>query len=162
MEIKAKLNYLRIAPRKVRLVADLIRGMDVKEAEIQLKFMPKRSSVPLAKLLNSAIANAKNNFSVEKDALFIQTIFVNGGPPLKRWRARARGRAFQIIKRTSHIDLVLGIKEGYKVEKKKAESVKEAVKQEVKAKPKHRAPKEIVKKPKSKNIFKRVFKRKAF
>ena len=171
MEIKAKLNYLRIAPRKVRLIADLIRSMDVKEAEIQLKFMPKRASVPLLKLLNSAIANARNNFSLEKDILYIKKIMVNEGPPFKRWRAGARGRAFLISKRTSYINLVLDVKPGAKAEERKAkkpepETIKpekiEKAEEEEREKPKYRAPKKIVKKPETRGLFKKIFRRKSF
>lgn len=165
MEIKAKLNYLRIAPRKVRIVADLVRGMDVKEAEIQLKFTPKRITEPLLKLLKSGIANAKNNFNVEKDVLYIKELNINEGAPFKRWRPVSRGRAFPIMKRTSHINLVLGVREGIKIEKKKeVEPVKEAQKIEKieEKKPKHRAPKEIEKRPESKGLFKKIFRRKSF
>lgn len=169
MEIKAKLNYLRIAPRKVRLVADLVRNMDVKEAENQLKFMPKRASQPLLKLLNSAIANAKNNFNLEKDVLYIKKLTINEGPPFKRWRPIARGRANPIVKRSTHINLVLEIKKGVKIEKKAVEEAKpaevkrieEKPEKEIK-KPKPRAPKEITKRPESKGLFKKIFKRKAF
>ncbi len=169
MEIKAKLNYLRIAPRKVRLVADLVRNMDVKEAENQLKFMPKRASTPLLKLLNSAIANAKNNFNLEKDVLYIKKLTIDEGPPFKRWRPIARGRANPIMKKTTHINLVLEIKKGAKIEKKIIEEVKpeevkkieERPEKEIK-KPKPRAPKEITKRPESKGLFKKIFKRKAF
>ena len=171
MEIKAKLNYLRIAPRKVRLIADLIRGMDVKEAESQLKFTPKKSAAPLLKLLNSAVANAKNNFNVEKETLFIKIITVNEGPPFKRWRAESRGRAAPIMKRTSHINLVLEVKEGAKVEtsaakvmegKKSAEiPIKTEEKKETK-KAKSRAPKKIKKEPKVKGFAKKIFRRKSF
>jgi large subunit ribosomal protein L22 len=172
MEIKAKLNYLRIASRKVRLVANLIRGMDVKEAETQLRFMPKRASAPLLKLLNSAIANAKNNFNLEKNVLFIKKLTINQGPPFKRWRAGARGRANPIAKKTSHINLVLDIKKGVKTKEpaQKAKPIEAGPPksesfggEEAKVKkPKFRAPKKIEKKPKSKGLFKKVFKRKAF
>jgi len=167
MEIKAKLNYLRIAPRKVRLVADLVRNMDVKEAETQLKFMPKRASQPLLKLLNSAIANAKNNFNLEKDVLYIKKLTINEGPPFKRWRPIARGRANPIMKRTTHINLVLEIKKGVKIEKpaQKAEPIEAGPPKSEKVlagKPKPRAPKEITKRPESKGLFKKIFKRKAF
>ncbi|MBU1177219.1 MAG: 50S ribosomal protein L22 [Patescibacteria group bacterium] len=116
MLFKAKLNHLRISPRKVRLVTDLIRGLPVKQAEIQLKFLTKRSSIPILKLLNSAVANAKNNGSISKDNLFVSDVRVDVGPTLKRWRARAMGRASAIMKRTSHITLTLNqIKETEKV-----------------------------------------------
>lgn len=173
MEIKANLNYLRIAPRKVRIVADLVRNMDVKEAETQLKFMPKRAALPLLKLLNSAIANAKNNFNLEKDVLYIKQILVNQGPPFKRWRAGSRGRALPIMKRTSHMSLVLDVKEGIKIkppvakamESEKPIAVSSEAPSEARSeggKPKPRAPKEITKRPESKGLFKKIFRRKAF
>lgn len=121
MKVFASLNYLRTSSRKVRLVADLIRGMDVKEAENQLKFLTKRAAEPILKLLNSAVANAQHNFNIEKDNLFISEIQVNEGPPFKRWRARAMGRAAPIMKRTSHINLALETKKAVKVKKKKEE-----------------------------------------
>lgn len=102
------MNNLRLAPRKVRLAADLIRGKKVGEAERELKFLIKRASLPLIKLLKSAVANATNNFNLIKDNLYISKITVDGGTPLKRSRPRAFGRAFPIRKRTSHITLVLG------------------------------------------------------
>jgi len=167
MEIKAKLNYLRIAPRKVRLVADLVRNMDVKEAETQLKFMPKRASIPLLKLLNSAIANAKNNFNLEKDVLYIKKLTINEGPPFKRWRAGSRGKANPIVKKTTHVNLVLDVKPGVKIEKpaQKAEPIEAGPPKSEKVlagKPKPRAPKKIAKRPESKGLFKKIFKRKAF
>lgn len=119
MKVSAKLSHLRMSPRKVRLVADLVRGLDAKEAETQLKFLTKRGAEPVLKLLNSAVANAQHNFDIEKDNLFISEIQVNQGPTLKRWRARAMGRAAPVMKRTSHINLVLETKKEVKVKKKK-------------------------------------------
>jgi len=119
MQVKASLKYLHISPRKVRLVTDLVRNMDVKEAETQLKFLNKRAAEPVFKLLNSAIANALNSFNLEKDNLFISSIQVSGGPPFKRWRPRAMGKAAPIMKRTSHIDLIIETKEETKTKKKK-------------------------------------------
>lgn len=108
MQIKAQLNYLRIAPRKMRLAADLIRGKKVPEARALLDFSLKKGARPLKKLLDSAVANAKNDFNVDKEEnLFISKITVDEGPKLKRWRARARGRAMQIQKKTSHVTLAL-------------------------------------------------------
>lgn len=137
MKITAKLNHLKMSPRKVRLVADLIRGMDAKEAETQLKFLTKRAARPILKLLNSAVANASHNFDVEKDNLFISEIQVNEGPTLKRWRARAMGRAAPIMKRTSHINLVLETKKDVKKKKKvpKPEVVKLKDAEEIKKGP---------------------------
>jgi len=106
-EITAKLSYLRIGPRKVRLVADLIRGRDVTRAVNALSLLNKKSAAPMLKLLNSAIANAKHNFQVEKENLRISKITVDGGPVLKRSMPRAHGRATPIRERTSHINLVL-------------------------------------------------------
>lgn len=107
MFIIAKLRHLRISPRKVRLVANLIKGMNVIEAEKQLKFLPKRAARPILKLLNSAIANAQHNDNLAKENLRVAKIIVEAGPVLKRWRARAMGRTGQILKRTSHIIISL-------------------------------------------------------
>jgi len=110
MEIKASLNYLRTAPRKVRLVTQLISGMRVEEAKNSLKFLSKRASEPILKLLNSAIANARKNFSFDEKriaSLYIKKIVVDEGPKLKRWMPVSRGTAHQIQKKTSHINLVL-------------------------------------------------------
>jgi large subunit ribosomal protein L22 len=110
MEIKASLKYLRIAPRKVRLVADLIRGKKVNEAILMLQFSKKRAAKPLLKLLKSALANAKNNFKFTPERLeklYIKKIAVNEGIKLKRWRPVAMGSAHLIQKKTSHVELVL-------------------------------------------------------
>ena len=107
MEVTAKARFIRMSPRKVRLVADLIRGLDVDKAEVQLNFSVKAAARPVLKLLRSAIANAEHNHKLEHDNLFVKVITVDGGPMLKRWRARAFGRAAPIRKRTSHINIVL-------------------------------------------------------
>jgi len=104
----AKLSYLRIAPRKVRSVADLVRGMSVNEAEAQLLMVRRRPAKPLLKLLRSAIANAKNK-QINADHLFISEIRVDQGPMLKRILPRARGSASPIQKKMSHVTLVLGV-----------------------------------------------------
>lgn len=118
MEIRAISKYLRISPKKVRLVADVIRGLDVNTAEDQLKFITKKASHLIAKTLKSAVANAEHNFGLKKDNLYIKKILVNEGPALKRWMPRAFGRATPIKKRSSHIEIVLDeIKLG-KVERK--------------------------------------------
>lgn len=111
MEARAYLRYVRIAPRKVQIVLDLIRYQPVEKAMAILKHTPKAASELLIKLLNSAIANAENNHSMSKDALYVAECFVCPGPILKRIRPRAQGRAFRILKRTSHITLVLKEKE---------------------------------------------------
>jgi len=108
MEIIAKLNNLRMSPRKVRLVANLIKGMDVRPAKMQLRFLSKRAAQPIGKLLDSAIANAENNFNLDKKNLYISKILVDSGATLKRWLPRAFGRATPIMKRTSRITIILG------------------------------------------------------
>ena len=107
MEVQAHLRNLRISPRKVRLVTDVIRGMNVSNAKIQLEFINKKSSQPVLKLLNSAIANAKHNFNLSEENLYISKIFENEETTLKRWIPRAMGRASSIKKRTSHITIAL-------------------------------------------------------
>lgn len=106
-KITAKLNHLRIAPRKVRLVANAIKGLSVNEAEAQLLFRPKHSSRPLLDLLRSAVANAQNNHKLNPDKLVVEEIRVDQGPTLKRFLPRAMGRATPIHKKTSHVSLVL-------------------------------------------------------
>lgn len=107
MEVRAQLNQLRISPRKVRLVANVIRGLQVDVAEAQLQFLAKRSAQPLLKLLQSAIASAEHNYKLERKQLFIKSIRVNEGITLKRWQPRAMGRAAPIKKRSAHVSLVL-------------------------------------------------------
>lgn len=108
MEIKAKVKHIKISPRKVRLVADIVRGAKIGDALNQLAFTNKKATKPVEKLIKSAIANAENNYELEKENLFVKEIIVNEGPTLHRWMPRARGRATPVRKRTSHIDLVLG------------------------------------------------------
>lgn len=108
MEIKAQVKHLRTSARKTRLVVDLVRGMQVEKALDQLKFVNKKVTRSVAKLINSAIANAENTYELSKDNLFIKEIRVDEGATLKRWMPRAHGRATPIRKRTSHIKLVLG------------------------------------------------------
>jgi large subunit ribosomal protein L22 len=110
MQVKAEANYLRIAPRKVRLVADLLRGLDAGEALLKVGFINKGASQPLKKLLASAIANAENNFKLDKNNLYISAITVDDGPTLKRWLPRAFGRATQLQKRSSQVNLTLSEK----------------------------------------------------
>lgn len=130
--IIAKLRHLRISPRKVRLVTNLIKGLTVKEAEKQLKFLTKRSTQPILKLLNSAVANAENNAKLTKENLYISRITVDVGPSLKRWRPRAMGRAFQILKRTSHITITLDQKEILISKKDKKVKTEPVIKQQEK------------------------------
>ena len=106
-EAKATLKYARISARKVKIVADLIRGKKVEEALAIVKFTPKASSEILEKLLNSAIANAENNHFMNRKDLVVSEIYANQGPTLKRIRPAAKGSAVRIRKRTSHITIVL-------------------------------------------------------
>ena len=110
MQAKAVLNFARIAPRKVQLVIDLIRGKAVGDAVAILRHTPKAASPILEKLLNSAIANAEHNYSLDPNKLVITQAFVNQGPTMKRFHPRAMGRASRINKRTSHITLVVSEK----------------------------------------------------
>jgi len=96
-----------MAPRKVRLVVDLVRGLPVAEAERRLMFLQKDASRPVLKLLQSAIANAEHNFNLDRATLIVKSIAADGGATLKRWRPRAHGRAAPIRKRTTHITIVL-------------------------------------------------------
>ena len=105
-QVTAKLSNYRQSPRRVRLVADLVRGKKVPEAVTELNFLTKRASSPIKKLIESAVANAKN-LSVDTDSLFIKEIRVDKGVVMKRSMPRARGRAFPINKRTSHVMIVL-------------------------------------------------------
>ena len=106
-EARAELKYARISARKVKIVADLIRGKNVDEALAIVKFTPKASSEIIEKLLKSAIANAENNHYMNRANLFISEIYANQGPTLKRIRPAAKGSAVRIRKRTSHITIVL-------------------------------------------------------
>ena len=107
MEITAKLKYLRQSPRKVRLVADLIRGKNFSSALVELRHLPKRAPLPLEKLLRSALANASHNFQLDSSGFSIKDIRVDEGPMQKRFMPRAFGRSAPIRKRTSHVTLVL-------------------------------------------------------
>jgi len=110
MQAKAVAKSVRIAPRKVRLVIDLIRGKEVGEAIAILRHTQRGASPVVEKLINSAIANAEHNYEMDPDNLYISEAFVNEGMTLKRFRPRAQGRATQINKRTSHITVVLSEK----------------------------------------------------
>ncbi len=107
MEIQAKLKHLRMSPRKVRLVVDIVRGLSIPAALDQLKFINKKAALPVAKLLKSAVANGENTYSLKEDNLYIREIRVDEGKTLKRWLPRAHGRATTIRKRASHITLIL-------------------------------------------------------
>lgn len=107
MVAKAQARFIRIAPRKARLVMDLIRGKDVDNALAVLRFTPRKGAKIIEKVLNSAVANAQNNHDMNKGELFVAQGYVDEGPVLKRFRPRAQGRASRIRKRTSHITLIL-------------------------------------------------------
>lgn len=108
MDVIAKLRFLRMSPRKVRLVVNAVRGQHVLLAQQRLGFMANAAARPVLKLLNSAVANAEHNFKLEQANLLIKQAFVDQGPALKRWHPRAFGRAAEILKRSSHITIVLG------------------------------------------------------
>ena len=107
MQIKAQLNGLRMAPRKVRAVTNLVKNKDVSNALNQLEFLMKRPVLPLIKLLNSAVANAENNFNMVKENLYIKEFLVDEGIKLKRYMPRAQGRAGEIQKKTSKVRIIL-------------------------------------------------------
>lgn len=110
MEAKAVARYIRIAPRKMRTVIDIIRGKSVDEALAILKFTPKIGAEVIEKLLRSAVANAEHNNDMNVDDLVISEVFVDQGPTLKRIHPRSRGQAFRILKRSSHITIVVADK----------------------------------------------------
>jgi len=107
MESRAVGKYIRISPQKARLVADVVRGMGVDQALTTLRFTPKKGAGILRKVIESALANATQDDKIDVDNLYVKKIFIDGGPSLKRIRPRAMGRATGIIKRTSHITVVL-------------------------------------------------------
>ena len=107
MKARAFVKHIRISPSKVRIVADLVRGKPIVEALAILRHTPKRASAVIAKAVNSAAANAENNFEMDKDALFVAEIFVDEGPTMKRFHPRQRGQAFPILKRSSHLTVVV-------------------------------------------------------
>ena len=112
MEARAKLSYARISPRKVSIVLDLIRNKRLEETLAILQYTPKAASELLLKLVKSAAANAENNHDMDKNSLYVAECFVTPGPTLKRVMPRAQGRAFRILKRSSHITIVLKEIEG--------------------------------------------------
>jgi len=187
MTVVAKLNYLRIAPRKVRLVADLIRGKSVEEAQTILNFTVKKGAKPIMKLLNQGLANAKSNFQLDPSDLYVAKITVDEGPKYKRWQPRARGRVSEIQKKTSHITVFLDSMSGkpkkiHPLKSRKARAAKpqfdrvrktkpakevkpeaeeKTTKETKPEKPQFRPEKEMPK-PKTAKGIKKVFRRKAF
>lgn len=172
MQYKFRLNNLRIAPRKVRLVANLVKRSPLLMAETQLRFQSKKAALPIAKLLKSARMSATNNFNLLPENLYISNILVDEGVKLKRFRARAFGRAGAIHKKTSHITLIIEERSG--LIKKPKIVIKKEVKKEyetAKETPKLRRPLKIgipakvseIIKPKGRfeGITRRIFRRKA-
>ena len=104
---QAHAKYIRISPRKVKIVIDLIRGKSAEEAQAILTYTPKAAAPVVLKVLNSAIANAENNQNLNRKDLIVAEVYANPGPPLKRYVARSRGSASPMLKRTSHISVVL-------------------------------------------------------
>ena len=111
MEARAIAKYVKISPIKLQPVAALVRGKDLEEALNILKFTPGKGSEVIEKVVKSAAANAENNHSMNPDNLFVAEVFAHKGPTMKRWRAGSKGRAFPIMKRTSHIGVTLREKE---------------------------------------------------
>ena len=107
MEIKASAKYMRISPRKVHKLVGTVKGKPVEAALNTLKFMPQKAAGILEKVIRSAVANADQNPDVDIDLLVVRNVTADQGPTLKRWRARARGRGTRILKRTSHITVIL-------------------------------------------------------
>jgi large subunit ribosomal protein L22 len=110
VEVRALERHIRMSPQKVRLVLDVVRGKPVQEALVILQFMPQRAAGPVAKAVKSAVANAENNFNMDPEDLVITRCSADEGRTLKRWRPRARGRVNQILKRSSHIVVVVAEK----------------------------------------------------
>ena len=110
MQARAVARYVRIAPRKARLVIDLIRGKSVDEALAILRFTPRAASPIIEKVLRSAVANAEHNYNMDRNRLYVEKAYVDEGPTMKRYRPRARGMASRINKRTSHITVVVAEK----------------------------------------------------
>ena len=172
MEYKFHLNNLRIAPRKVRLVANLIKKSSVISAQASLKFQSKKAALPILKLLKSAVSSAANNFNLSSENLYIANIFVDEGQKLKRFRPRAFGRAGAIHKKTSHITLILEERISAAKKRKKpikTKVVKEGGMPEVKGKietetfkiPRKEIIKEIKPVRKIEGFARRIFRRKA-
>lgn len=111
-EARAHVRHVRIAPRKVRIVVNLVRGKNLRDAQAILRHTPKRASKVIAKLIESAAANAQNNHDLDARDLYVAEIWVDGGPILKRIHPRSRGQAFSIMKRPSHISVVLRPRHG--------------------------------------------------
>jgi len=129
MEFRARHKWIKLSPQKARLVADVVRGLDVQEAIDALKFMPQKAALYVSKAVRSALANAREYDGDPKpdvDKLFLKSVAIDGGPTLKRIRARAYGRAHRRLKRTSHITVVLAERAGEEVARTRARAAKRA------------------------------------
>jgi len=111
MQARAEAKNMRISPRKMKAIADLVRGKNVKDAQAILKFTPRKGAEIFLKVLNSAVANAENNFHMDVDSLIVKEIYANQGPTLKRWNAGSMGRANPVLRRSSHVGVVVAEKE---------------------------------------------------
>ena len=168
-EVTAQLNSLRLSPRKVRLVVNVVKGKNAERALEQLAFLVRRPTGPVAKLIKSALANAENNFHMVRSNLYIKEFYVDEGMKLKRYRPKAQGRANPIQKKTSHLRLTLAEKvPGLKVQKAetKKEKAEHVHKHETPAKPENQTAKpeiktEIGKKTEKTTAKRRLFQRKS-
>jgi len=111
MQARAEAKHIRISPRKMKPIANLVRGKNVKDAQAILKFTPRKGAEIFLKVLNSAIANAENNHHMDVETLIVKDIYANQGPTLKRWNAGSMGRANPVLKRSSHVGVVVAEKE---------------------------------------------------
>ncbi|MBM7561800.1 50S ribosomal protein L22 [Fusibacter tunisiensis] len=111
MQAKAEAKYIRVSPRKMKPIADLVRGKSVKDAQAILKFTPRKGAEIFLKVLNSAVANAENNHHMDVETLIVKDIYANQGPTMKRWKAGSMGRANPILRRSSHVGVVVAEKE---------------------------------------------------
>ncbi|MGX8797169.1 50S ribosomal protein L22 [Fusibacter sp. JL298sf-3] len=111
MQARAEAKHIRISPRKMKPIADLVRGKNVKDAQAILKFTPRKGAEIFLKVLNSAVANAENNNHLDVETLIVKEIYANQGPTMKRWNAGSMGRANPILRRTSHVGVVVAEKE---------------------------------------------------
>lgn len=132
MEVIAKGKYIQLSPKKAREIASMVRGQNAKAAQVMVKNMPHKSAQVIEKVLASAMANAENNFNLDRNELTVAQIMVDGGPSLKRWKPAAKGAAHPRLKRTSHITVVVSGDVQNKV--KKQEEKKQTQKPEVESK----------------------------
>lgn len=111
MQARAEAKHIRISPRKMKPIADLVRGKSVKDAQAILKFTPRKGAEIFLKVLNSAVANAENNHHLDVETLIVKEIYANQGPTMKRWNAGSMGRANPVLKRSSHVGVVVAERE---------------------------------------------------